>query len=276
MNAQVRAHAARLRLVARRLVARVGGGSLPARRRGLGCEFLELREYNHGDDVRRIDWKGSARVGKFLIREYYEDARRTVSILYDRSSSMASVADAARACALLIFYAAEQAGDAVGLVAFDSQASTIAPSMRPAVQRRIEKELCIATPSRLKKTSFQAAAAALNRTLRHRSLVCIVSDGIDLQAAQTCMSLARHHEVVFFRVHDTVNNFLADHIYSDAEDPETAYCTNFSLVQGPRTDSFFTTQQKMMESNGVVVCPVVASEAAYETVIRCFMRRRAR
>lgn len=276
MNAQLRAHATRLRLIARRLVGRAGGGSLVARRRGLGCEFLELREYANGDDVRRIDWKGSARARKLLVREYYEDARRTVCILYDRSSSMESIADSARSCALLVLYAAEQAGDEVGLVAFDSAAHCIAPSAHRSTHRRIEKEISVSATGRQKKTSFMAALETLTRAVRHRSLICVISDGIDHAAAEACAAIARRHDIVFFRLHDEMDTFLASHIYSDAEDPESSEHAIHPSILASQSDQFFSEQQKMLESKGVLVCPVSAGEAAYEEVIRCFMRRRVR
>lgn len=276
MNAQLRAQATRLRLIARRLVGRGGGGALVARRRGLGCEFLELREYATGDDVRRIDWKGSARARKLLVREYYEDARRTVCILYDRSSSMDAVADSARSCALVLLYAAECAGDEVGLVAFDSAAQLVPPSAHRSTHRRIEKELMVPLLARQKRTSFMAALEALNGAVRHRSLICVISDGIDPEATAACVALARRHDLVFFRVHDAIDRFLASHIYGEAEDPENSDRTIHSSLLVSQGEQFFAEQQKMLESKGVLVCPVAAGEAAYEEVIRCFMRRRVR
>lgn len=43
-----------------------------------GDEFYALREYLHGDDVRRISWRASARLGKWMIREMSKDNSRFV------------------------------------------------------------------------------------------------------------------------------------------------------------------------------------------------------
>jgi len=36
-------------------------GQRTAQRRGQGMEFIDLRQYNQGDDVRHIDWNVTAR-----------------------------------------------------------------------------------------------------------------------------------------------------------------------------------------------------------------------
>lgn len=45
-------------------------GNIQSRRIGTGTEFYSIREYVSGDDVRKINWKGSARTGKILVNEY--------------------------------------------------------------------------------------------------------------------------------------------------------------------------------------------------------------
>ena len=41
--------------------------------RGSGIEFEEVREYSPGDEVKSIDWKVSARLGKPFIKLYREE-----------------------------------------------------------------------------------------------------------------------------------------------------------------------------------------------------------
>lgn len=51
--------------------------------RGSGDEVYSLRNFQYGDDWRRIHWKASARQDGFLIREYAEYASQKVTILLD-------------------------------------------------------------------------------------------------------------------------------------------------------------------------------------------------
>jgi uncharacterized protein (DUF58 family) len=56
--------------------------------RGDGYEFVELREYVPGDDVRRIDWAATARSGELQTRVVLEDVALTLAAIVDESPSM--------------------------------------------------------------------------------------------------------------------------------------------------------------------------------------------
>jgi len=47
---------------------------------GEGFEFAELREYSYGDDVKKIDWKTTAKLGKPFIKIYHEERQLNVVI----------------------------------------------------------------------------------------------------------------------------------------------------------------------------------------------------
>ena len=51
-------------------------------------DFLDLREYEAGDDVRHIDWNVTARMDTPFVRQYAEDRELTAWLLLDRSRSM--------------------------------------------------------------------------------------------------------------------------------------------------------------------------------------------
>ncbi|HUN28777.1 MAG TPA: DUF58 domain-containing protein [Alphaproteobacteria bacterium] len=66
---------------------RFGAGS-PTTYRGDGYEFVELRAYIPGDDVRRIDWAATARAGELQTRVVLEDVALTLALIVDESASM--------------------------------------------------------------------------------------------------------------------------------------------------------------------------------------------
>lgn len=66
---------------------RFGAGS-PTTYRGDGYEFVELRAYVPGDDVRRIDWAATARAGDLQTRVVLEDVALTLAAFVDDSPSM--------------------------------------------------------------------------------------------------------------------------------------------------------------------------------------------
>ncbi|MBK6852620.1 MAG: DUF58 domain-containing protein [Burkholderiales bacterium] len=56
--------------------------------RGAGLDLADLREYQHGDDVRRIDWATTARLQQPHVRLYREDREVAVWFLLDLSASI--------------------------------------------------------------------------------------------------------------------------------------------------------------------------------------------
>ncbi|WP_299433560.1 DUF58 domain-containing protein [uncultured Meiothermus sp.] len=55
---------------------------------GPSLDLAEVREYQPGDEVRRIDWNVTARTGKIHIRQYREEKEVTVWLVVDLSASM--------------------------------------------------------------------------------------------------------------------------------------------------------------------------------------------
>ena len=53
-----------------------------------GLEIKDLREYRHGDDFKRIDWKASVRLGELIIREMLKESDADVYIFVDNTSEM--------------------------------------------------------------------------------------------------------------------------------------------------------------------------------------------
>jgi uncharacterized protein (DUF58 family) len=48
---------------------------------GEGFDFVELREYNHGDDVRRIDWNVTAKMQRPFIKIFKEERELNIAIV---------------------------------------------------------------------------------------------------------------------------------------------------------------------------------------------------
>ncbi|NJE54586.1 DUF58 domain-containing protein [Thermococcus sp. 21S9] len=51
-------------------------------------DFKDLREYQHGDDFRRIDWKASLRLGELIVREFLREDNVDVYIFLDNTREM--------------------------------------------------------------------------------------------------------------------------------------------------------------------------------------------
>ena len=63
--------------------AAAGDGIRFMQRAGLGLEFRELREMMQGDDPRRIDWRATARMRRFMVRQHDIEGESFLEIVLD-------------------------------------------------------------------------------------------------------------------------------------------------------------------------------------------------
>jgi uncharacterized protein (DUF58 family) len=130
--------------------------------KGLGMEFEEVRQYQIGDDVRTIDWNVSARYGEPYVKIFREERELTVILLVDLSASHAFGTASqlkrdlvAEVCATLAFSAIRNKGTKHVL--------------------RVIREVLYHQPVG-SKTDITAALEHLNRTVKRRAVVFVVSD----------------------------------------------------------------------------------------------------
>jgi uncharacterized protein (DUF58 family) len=88
LDPEVIARIAQLQLVAKEASLAAIAGIHPARRRGSSVEFAEHKEYTPGDDVRRIDWRAYARLDRYYLKQYQEEANVRLMLVVDHSGSM--------------------------------------------------------------------------------------------------------------------------------------------------------------------------------------------
>ncbi len=145
-------------LSGRRRPRLIGVGS-PLGRRGDGYEFAELREYQTGDDPRRIDWAATARVGDLQVRIFLEDVALVFAAIVDSSASMrvgrtVSRAESAQDAVRAWFEAAEDDDRCRRLIGGDLQPSgamrgrasaRACAEVAPAARFDLRRELDIAT-----------------------------------------------------------------------------------------------------------------------------------
>ncbi len=58
-------------------------GKLVANKRGLGQDLLALRDYQPNDDLRRIDWKATARTRHLTVREFSAEDDKRITVFLD-------------------------------------------------------------------------------------------------------------------------------------------------------------------------------------------------
>lgn len=88
-DAEFRASLARLSIVVKRTRAGRAQGNRRSPKRGSSVEFADFRNYNHGDDLRQVDWNAYARLERFFVKLFMEEQDALVSLFVDSSRSMA-------------------------------------------------------------------------------------------------------------------------------------------------------------------------------------------
>jgi uncharacterized protein (DUF58 family) len=195
-----------------RMVNTIMAGQYRSIFRGAGIEFEEVREYTPGDDVKSIDWKVSARMGKPFIKRYREEREQVVMLLVDMSASgrfgtterikRETVAEIA---AILAFNAVRN-NDKAGAVLFTDQVERyIPPKKGSAHVWRLIREIFTFQPQNT-GTDIVAAVEFLARVCRKRSVAFLISDFLteDFGRAATLRikSAGRKHELISVLVTD--------------------------------------------------------------------------
>jgi uncharacterized protein (DUF58 family) len=151
-------------------------------RRGQGSEFDSLREYVIGDDVRSIDWRGTARRADVVVRTWRpERDRRLLLVLDTGRTSAGRVGDTPRLdcaidAALLLAALAARAGDRVGLIAFDRRIrARVQGATRAQVLPAIVAAVAPLEPE-LIESDWAGMVSAILGHARHRCLVVLLTE----------------------------------------------------------------------------------------------------
>jgi len=171
----------RLRLQLNRRVDSLFVGAYKSAFRGAGLEFEDVRPYSPGDDVRRMDWKLTARQRRPYVKVFRESRELTLVLVLDVSASMrACGADRlAMTLAGALAFSAIQNGDRVGLLRFsDKLESWLPPGKSRNHLWRLLSQLHDPVGKTSKGTRLQAASMAIRQHVSRRSTLCFLSDFI--------------------------------------------------------------------------------------------------
>ncbi|MGD9975506.1 MAG: DUF58 domain-containing protein [Desulfatirhabdiaceae bacterium] len=184
--------------------------------RGSGIEFEEVREYSPGDDVKSIDWKVSARMGRPYVKLYREERELVVMLLMDMSASEGFGTtdnlkkDIAAEIASILAFNAIRNNDKVGAILFtDRVEKYIPPKKGSAHVWRVIKELFSFEPEHT-GTDIREAVAFLGRVSRKRTISFLISDFLSPEPSATSeksyirrmKSLSGKHELIAVMLSD--------------------------------------------------------------------------
>jgi uncharacterized protein (DUF58 family) len=221
----------RLELRTRGLVDSLFAGGYASIFRGRGLEFSHVRGYQHGDDVRSIDWKVTARRGTPFVRQFVEERDLSVVLVVDVSGSgrfgpgERSPAEVASEIAAALAFAAARNNDRVSLLLVSDRVEHFIPpgSGRNHVIRLLAD--LVSHEPHGRGTALSTAMDRLSRTLLDRATVFVISDFIqgspDSPFREALVGLARSNDLVAIRLISRATLELPDVGWIETTDPET-------------------------------------------------------
>lgn len=217
-----------LEIHTKRVLSGMQLGGNRSSQKGFGFEFDQLRPYQYGDDVRLIDWKGSARGKDLLVRQYFEERNRTFLICLDVSastyygSSNMLKQDVMKQVAGVLSMVAEYSQDKVGLILFSDEVEVeIPPSKGKQHVHHIVETIFSYKPKR-KTTDINVVLEHVSRKHAKHAIMFLISDFISHNFQKRLKQVVVHKEVVAISCADKKELMLDNVGMVWMQDPETS------------------------------------------------------
>ena len=198
--------------------------------RGAGLDLADLREYQHHDDVRHIDWNVTARLQQPYVRQFTEDRELSAWFLVDLSASVDFGSDrftkrmVAREFVGVLARLLTRRGNRVGALLYGNRVDTVLPARTGRIHvlellQRMSARPAEAAPG---ATDLRDLLLHAHRTIRRRSTIFVVSDFVSAPGWERLLGqLALRHEVTAVRVFDALEMDLPDLGLVTMRDAET-------------------------------------------------------
>lgn len=230
LTPEVLAKLKRIQFRMRSLSTDVFSGEYTSAFKGQGIEFEEVRPYQPGDEIRRIDWNVTARTGDPFLKIFREERETTILFLVDVSASMAfgstqhRKADIAAEVTALLAYTALKSHDRIGLVLFSDRVERYIPAKKGRGHIwRVIREI-LTHRSHAGKTDLAIPLEFLNRIVKRRAVVFLISDFFGDKGGAFPMTLrrtARHHDLIAVSIRDRREETLPAVRWVELQDAET-------------------------------------------------------
>ena len=195
--------------------------------KGQGMTFSEVRPYQFGDEIRRIDWNKTARFREPFVKVMEEERELTMMLLVDISASMDYGTKTqlkrefvAEIAASLGFSAAGN-NDKVGLILFADKVYKVIPPKKG-------RKHILAIISTILSADYVPAESQIDKALEYmmnifkkRSMLFMFSDFEDEYDVKMLRVASRKHQLLGMRIFDDKDVQIPDVGYALFQDAET-------------------------------------------------------
>jgi len=198
-------------------------GNNPSIFQGEGYDFIELREYMPGDDIRHIDWNITAKMHKPFIKIFREERELNVVLVSLLNGSVYFGSkkfkqDVIAEVIAQLSYSTLKNGDLLSSYIFtDRMISFAKPSKKlSSIQKSVGEILNFGAIG--EKLNFKLIADTLFKRLKRKSLIIVVGDFFEIPDFKL---LAKKHEVLAVIVRDHLEERPPEMGFSSLVDPQS-------------------------------------------------------
>ena len=180
--------------------------------KGRGGEFHQLRDYRQGDELSKIDWKATSRMGRLISRQFQTERDQQIIFLLDCGRRMRHMEsgrtffDQALNAMLLLAHVAIRQGDAAGVFTFGGHDRWIPPMKRDdAIRQLLDHTFDLSATT--SAADYIAAAARVMALQKRRAMVIFLTNSRaedQDDALRGATLLARRHLVVIADLRESV------------------------------------------------------------------------
>ncbi len=193
-------------------------GDYPSRRKGLGMEFADIREYVPGDSMRWVNWKATARRDRIMVNEYESERTGDTVILLDVRRIYKGAEEyeklllhSVRAAATLTTYLSKTK-NRVGFVMLKDSVDWIYPTYGKRALYLVLDKLLSTRSEKLSKVPFEYGKFIVSRFFPPNSFIIVISPLLTMDIDDAIVELlAKNYDILI----------ISPSIISDSEDLAT-------------------------------------------------------
>jgi uncharacterized protein (DUF58 family) len=246
----------KLEIRTRALSSQIFSGQYHSAFKGRGMAFSEVREYQHGDEIRTIDWNVTARFNHPYVKVFEEERELQVILLIDISDSE-TVGTRQRLkkeliteIAAVLAFSAALNNDKVGAILFTDKIEKFIPPQKGRKHILHIISLLLNYTPQSKGTDVANALKYFDQILKKRSIAFIISDFFDGDFENSLNIINRRNDLMAIRVYDEAEYKLPNVGIIQMRDNETgltSYVNTSLLSTRKKLESIMHRRDKHLE-----------------------------
>lgn len=181
-------------------------GNNTSKFKGEGYDFVELREYETGEDVRKIDWVISAKIGKPYVKVFHAQRELDINIVSLMGGSMSfgttiSKQEVITEIVSLIGYSCVAQGDNYSGFIVNDTIDMVTKKTKNIHGVEVLAKIIYGYNPIGKTIDHQKIAEELFKKIRRKSIIFLIGDFLEMSTINLKL-LAKKHEVIAIIVRD--------------------------------------------------------------------------